>query len=180
MMDAKNYTARETLKNGLNVTVRSIRPDDRDEFTAALNELDERSVYLRFFTNKKNFSDKELTLATDVDFVNIIALVTCFQDKEDEKIIGGARYFAFGDAIPPDKAEVSFTVRNGFQGLGMAGLMLRQLASIAREMGIKAFYAEVLKANTGMLTVFKQSGFPMKLDYESDVVHVMLDIGKSI
>lgn len=55
--------------------------------------------------------------------------------------------------------------------------MLRHLAGIAKEMGIKAFYAEVLSGNTGMLKVFKRSGFPIKLEYESDVTHVTLDIG---
>ncbi len=176
MINAKNYTAPETLKNGLKVTVRAIRPADRDEFTTAINELDERSVYMRFFTARKNFSDKELTLATDVDFVKIVALVTCLRDDDGEKIIGGARYFAFGNANPPDKAEVSFTVRNGYQSLGIAGMMLRHLARIAKEMGIKELNAEVLKANTGMLTVFKRSGFPMTLEYQADVAHVALNI----
>jgi RimJ/RimL family protein N-acetyltransferase len=177
MINAKNYNAQETLKNGLNVTVRAIRPADRDEFTTAINDLDEHSVYMRFFTARKNFSDNELTLATDVDFVKIVALVTCLLDDDREKIIGGARYFAFGDANPPDKAEVSFTIGNGYQRLGIAGMMLRHLSGIAKEMGIKVFNAEVLKANTGMLTVFKHSGYPMTLEYENDTVHVTLNLG---
>jgi len=28
MIDARNYAARETLKNGLQVAIRAIRPDD--------------------------------------------------------------------------------------------------------------------------------------------------------
>jgi RimJ/RimL family protein N-acetyltransferase len=111
-----------------------------------------------------------LTLST-------IALITCLQEKGGEKIIGAGRYFAFGDANPPDKAEVSFTVSNDYNSLGIAGKMLRHLAGIAKDMGITAFYAEVLPANTGMLTVFKQSGFPIKFEYESDVTHVTIEIG---
>ena len=177
MLDAKNYTARETLKNGLQVTIRAIRPDDRDDFLAAFNELDERSIYLRFFTANKSFSEKELTQAVDVDFIRIVALVTCIKDNDEEKIIGGGRFFVFGDSNPPEKAEVAFMVSNDYHSLGIAGMMLRHLAGIATEMGIKEFYAEVMSGNTGMLTVFKRSGFPIKLDYESDVTHVTLDIG---
>ena len=177
MLDPKNYAVQETLKNGMQVTVRAIKPADRDHFQAAFNELDERSIYLRFFTANKSFSEKELTQAVDVDFVRTIALITCLQENGGEKIIGAGRYFAFGDANPPDKAEVSFTVSNDYNSLGIAGKMLRHLAGIAREMGITAFYAEVLPSNTGMLTVFKRSGFPIKLDYEPDVTHVMLEIG---
>jgi RimJ/RimL family protein N-acetyltransferase len=177
MIDAKNYTALETLKNGLQVTIRAIRPEDRDNFLAAFNELDERSIYLRFFTDNKSFSDKEMDEAVDVDFVKTVALVTCIKDHDGEKIIGGGRFFVYGDANPPEKAEVAFMVSNDYQILGIAGLMFRHLTGIAREMGIKAFYAEVMAGNTGMLTVFKHSGFPIKLEYESDVTHVILAIG---
>jgi RimJ/RimL family protein N-acetyltransferase len=177
MIDAKNFTAQETLKNGLQVTIRAIRPDDRDDFLAAFNELDERSIYLRFFTDNKTFTEKEILQAVDVDFERIVALVTCIKDNDGEKIIGGGRFFVFGDTNPPEKAEVAFMVSNDYHSLGIAGMMFKHLAGIAREMGIKAFYAEVLPGNTGMLTVFKHSGFPIKLEYESDVTHVTLDIG---
>src|SRR5512135_564467 len=101
-MDARNYKVQETLKNGLQVTFRAIRPDDRDAILAALKELDERTLYLRFFGAKQEFSHQELTEATDVDFVRTIALVTCIPDGEGEKIIGAGRYIAFGNADPAD------------------------------------------------------------------------------
>jgi RimJ/RimL family protein N-acetyltransferase len=177
MTDAKNYNVQETLKNGLQVTIRAIRPADKDNFQAAFNELNERSIYLRFFTNNKTFSDKEIQRAVDVDFVKIVALVTCIKDNDKEKIIGGGRFFVFGDGNQPEKAEVAFLVSKAYHSLGIGGMMLRHLATIAAEMGIKAFYAEVMAGNTGMLTVFKRSGFPVKLEYESDVTHVTLTIG---
>jgi RimJ/RimL family protein N-acetyltransferase len=177
MLDAKNYIAQETLKNGVEVTVRAIKPSDKDNFQAAFNALDERSIYLRFFTDNKSFSDKEMDEAVDVDFVKTVALVTCIKDHDGEKIIGGGRFFVYGDTNPPGKAEVAFMVSNDYQSLGIAGIMFMHLAGIAREMGIKAFYAEVMAGNTGMLTVFKRSGFPFKLDYESDVTHVTLALG---
>jgi len=177
MLDAKNYTAQETLKNGMQVTVRAIKPADKDNFQAAFNEFDERSIYLRFFTDNKTFTEKEILQAVDVDFERIVALVTCIKDNGGEKIIGGGRFFVFGEANPPDKAEVAFMVSNDYQSLGIGGMMLKHLAGIAREMGIKGFYAEVMAGNTGMLTVFKRSGFPIQLEYEQDVTHVMLDIG---
>jgi RimJ/RimL family protein N-acetyltransferase len=176
MTYAKNYTARETLKNGLQVIIRAIRPADKDNFQAAFSELDERSIYLRFFTENKTFTEKEIIQAVDVDFERIVALVTCINTNEGEKIIGGGRFFVFGEANPPDKAEIAFMVGNDYHSLGIAGMMLSHLAGIAREMGIKVFYAEVMAGNTGMLTVFKRSGFPIKLEYESDVTHVMLEI----
>jgi RimJ/RimL family protein N-acetyltransferase len=177
MIDARHYTVAETLKNGLQVTIRAIRPDDRDAILAALKELDERTLYLRFFGPKQEFSHKELTEATDVDFVRTVALVTCIRDGAEEKIIGAGRYIAFGDTEPPDRAEVAFMVEEDYHGLGIAGRLLRHLAGIAKEMGVAELHAEVLQENKGMLAVFNKSGFPVKQDFVEGIAHVTLVLG---
>ena len=180
MTDVRNYFVQETLKNGLQVTVRAIRPDDKDALLAAFKELDESTVYLRFFGPKPEISSKELKEATDVDFVRTIALVTCLQDSSGEKIIGGGRYIAFGDAEPPDRAEVAFTVEEDYHGLGIASMILRHLSGIAKDKGIVQFHAEVLPENKGMLAVFNKSGFPIKQEYSEGVAHVTLSLSKDM
>lgn len=174
MMDARNFKVQETLRNGLQVTFRAIRPDDRDAILAALKELDERTLYYRFFGAKQNFSEQELKAATEVDFVRTVALVTCLQDAEGEKIIGAGRYIAFGKSDPADRAEVAFMVEEDYHGLGIAGRLLRHLAGIAKEKGVSEFHAEVLPDNKGMLAVFSKSGFPMKQELAEGVAHVTL------
>jgi len=177
MRAPKNYMAEETLKNGLQVEIRAIRSDDKTAIRDAFKELDERTIYLRFFGPKKQFSHEELTAATDVDFIRTVALVTCIQDGTRERIIGGGRYTVFGDAEPPRRAEVSFLVEEDYHGLGIASITLRHLARIAQEQGIAEFYAEVLQENRGMLTVFSRSGFPVKQDFSEGLVHVTLSLG---
>jgi RimJ/RimL family protein N-acetyltransferase len=177
MTDARNYFAQETLKNGLQVTIRAIRPDDREGLLTAFKELDERTVYLRFFGPKQEVSPQELTEATDVDFVRTIALVACLQNDAGGKIIGAGRYIAFGNADPPDRAEVAFTVEEDYHGLGIAGKMLRHLAGIARDKGITQFHAEVLPENKGMLAVFNKSGFPVEQEFAEGLAHVTLSLG---
>ena len=176
MIDAKNYSVQEILKNGLQITIRAIRPDDRDAFMAAFEELEERTKQLRFFAPKEHITPGELKEATEVDFVRTIALVACIKDGAGEKIIGGGRYIAFGNADPPDRAEVAFTVEEDYHGLGIAGKLLRHLLVIAREKGISEFHAEVLPENKGMLAVFGRSGLPMKQEFADGVVHVILSL----
>lgn len=176
MMEAGNFYARETLKNGIQVTIRAIRPDDRDALLAAFKGLDERTIYLRFFGPKQEISPQELTEATEVDFIRTVVLVTCLQKGEEEKIIGAGQYIAYGDAEPPDRAEVAFTVEEDYQGLGIAGKLLDHLAAIARQKGIVRFHAEVLPENKGMLRVFSRSGFPLKQEYGDGVMHVTLSL----
>jgi GNAT superfamily N-acetyltransferase len=176
MIDARNFTSQEKLKNGMQVTVRTIRPDDKDALLAAFKELDERTIFLRFFSIKKELSKEELKKLTEVDFDRTVALVMCLQSEAKEIIIGGGTYFAFGDADPPDMAEVSFTVEEDYHGLGIASIILKHLARIAKGKGIKQFHAEVLPGNKGMLAVFNRSGFPHKQEYTDGFVGVVLSL----
>jgi len=180
MVDARNFSSRETLKNGLQVTIRAIRPDDKDALQAAFKKLDKRTIYLRFFGPKIELSDRELTAATEVDFVRTVALVTCVQDGAREKIIGAGRYVAVGNSDPPDSAEVAFTVEEDYQGLGISSLTLGHLAWIGRQKGIVKFHAEVLPENTGMLTVFKRSGFPLEEKTSEGIAHVTLFLSQDV
>lgn len=174
MIDPRNFTSQEKLKNGIQVTVRTIRPDDKDALLAAFKELDERTIFLRFFGVKKELSKEELKKLTEVDFDQTVSLVMCLQSEAKEIIIGGGSYFAFGDVDPPNMAEVSFTVEEDYHGLGIASIMLKHLARIAKEKGIGQFHAEVLPENKGMLAVFKRSGFTHKQNYADGFVHVVL------
>ena len=74
-------------------------------------------------------------------------------------------------------AEVAFMVEEDYQGLGIAGKILRHLAGIAKDKGIVQFHAEVLPENKGMLAVFNRSGFPVEQEYDDGVAHVTLSLG---
>jgi hypothetical protein len=64
MIDARNYSAHGTLKNGLRVTIRAIGPDDKVAITAAFKELYEKTICPRFFGPKREISCRELTEVT--------------------------------------------------------------------------------------------------------------------
>ena len=174
---ARSYTAAETLKGGRAVTVRAIRPDDRRRLGEAFAKLEAGSVYTRFFSHRGQPSDEELRAATEVDFESTVALVVTVPDgKEDETIIGAGRYLLHGPPGAGSAAEVAFTVEEDYQGQGMAGLLLRHLALIARRQGVSELTAEVLPTNRGMLAVFRRSGLPMSSATEDGVVHVALSL----
>jgi len=176
MLDAAKYDKTVTLKSGIEVKVRSIRPDDKKRLVTAFKNLDPESIYTRFFYHKKMLTDEELKSATELDFESAVALVVTTGEGEHETIIGAGRYVAFGSADPPDRAEVAFTVEEDYQGLGISSLTLRHLAGIARQMGIAQFHAEVLPENTGMLAVFNWSGFPVKQKISEGIAHVTLSL----
>jgi RimJ/RimL family protein N-acetyltransferase len=172
MIDLKSFAAATTLENGMAVTIRAIRSDDKEMLRAAFNKLDRSSIYTRFFGYKKDLSEAELEQATNVDFDTVTALVVTAVNSETETLIGAGRYARVGEFT----AEVAFTVEEDYQGLGVASLLLRQLVDIAREKGLRRFEAEVLAQNLAMLAVFRHSGLPMRQQPESGVVHVTLGL----
>ena len=173
MIDARNYCAvEETLRDGTEVIIRSVRPDDRDRLVNAFRELDPQSVYTRFFGYRKEPTAEELARLDSLDFVREVALVAT-KTTDDKVVIGGGRYVT-RDVDGVREAEVAFTIEEAYQGRGLAGRLLKHLIVIARDAGIERFEAEVLSENRPMLAVFEHSGLPVKQSNKSGVVHVEL------
>jgi RimJ/RimL family protein N-acetyltransferase len=179
MTDTRNYEVAEKLKDGTVVTIRAIRPDDKDRFAEAFRNLERESVYTRFFRFKKNLTADELKTATEVDFENTVALVvTIPDDGGDETIIGAGRYVMYHPPNAQRSAEIAFTVEEDFQGRGIASRILRHLIQIAREKGVSQFEAEVLAENRSMLAVFSRSGLPVKQSLEGGTLHITLSLSE--
>jgi RimJ/RimL family protein N-acetyltransferase len=173
-MDARSYNAAETLKDGTPVTVRAIRRKDVGAILQVFRSLDRESVYRRFFTPKKDLSQAELEQFTDVDFSQVVALVVTTQSPDGEALIGGGRYAVEDPAS--GAAEIAFMTDGPHRGLGIASLILRHLALLAREAGISRFDAEVLAENQPMLAVFRRSRLPMQLRRDGSVIHMTLSL----
>lgn len=176
MIDAANYAKPATLKNGVAVRVRSVRPDDKERFSDAFRKLDPETIYTRFFHHKKTLTDAELKLATELDFENAVGLAVTIEEGEQEVIIGGGRYVVIDETGTSRSAEVAFTVEEDYHRQGIARMLLQHLALIAREKGLSRFVAEVLPENRGMLTVFSRSGLPMTTVHGGGAVHVTLSL----
>ena len=101
-------------------------------------------------------SPKELIYFTEVDFAEHVALVAIAE--EEGLVIGVGRYIVCDAVAPMRAAEISFAVDDAHQGLGIATILLRHLANIARAAAIVEFRASVLSGNQKMLRVLAQSG----------------------
>lgn len=180
VVDARNYVAEHTLRNGSHVTIHAVRPDDRERIASAFGQLDPDSVYTRFFTYKNELSDRELARLDTIDFVHEVMLVATVRPEADEIVIGSGRYVELDTTDGVRRAEVAFTVEEDYQGMGVAGRLLASLVAIARAAGFGRFEADVLPGNKSMLAVFSRSGLPMHQRREGGVVHVVLALaGKS-
>ena len=174
MSDPRHYLVVDTLRNGTTVTIRAIRPEDKTRLTKAFKNLDRESVYTRFFRYVRELTEQDLRRATEIDFDREVALVVTTNRGDEETVIGAGRYVVCDEADAGRSAEVAFTVEEDYQGLGIAGRLLRHLVQIGRQQNVSRFLADVLSGNQAMLRVFAGSGLPMEQRREGTVVQVTL------
>jgi RimJ/RimL family protein N-acetyltransferase len=175
--DIANYTVVEQLRDKRSITIRAIRPGDKELFREAFKGLEAGSIYLRFFGPRKELTDRELIAATEVDFTRTVALVACVQEGAGERIIGGGRYYTLERTSPPS-AEVAFLVEEDYHGQGLASILFKHLLLIGRKQGISRFVADVLHGNKKMLRVFERAGLRVVTKASSDSIHVTMFLNK--
>ena len=173
MLDAAKYEAVSTLRNGRRVKVRALRPDDRGELIAAVDRSSPKSLYRRFFSPKRSFTEKEIAFFLNVDFVNHVALVAVVEENGRPTIVGGGRYII----VQPGRAEVAFAVVDAYHGQGTGVALMHHLVAIARGAGVKELIAEVLHENSAMLRVFQKSGLQVsKRREEAGTVQITMQL----
>jgi RimJ/RimL family protein N-acetyltransferase len=166
--DTTRLRAIATLRDGRRLEIRPYRPEDRDEFSAAVKRLSPASLYRRFFTPKRSFSEREKDFFLNIDFDRHVAVVAVVTEAGRNQMVGSARYII----VRPGTAEVAFGVIDDYQGLGIGAALMRHLIGMARGAGLQFLVAEVLPENRAMLTIFERCGLRMTTKREAGIVHV--------
>ena len=162
----------ERLRDGEQILIRPIRPDDREELAAGMERLSPESRYRRFFTPTSGLSSADLSYLTEVDHHDHEALVAL--EPETERGIGVARYVR--SAADGERAEVAVAVADSWHNRGVATALLARLTERAREEGVRRFSAEILADNAPMLDLIEDLGdvTARRLDQGSVEVEVEL------
>ncbi len=166
-----------TLKDGTQVVIRPIRPDDAEELQAAFQRLSMESIYLRFLSVKKELADAEAKQLATVDYTSRMAFVAICAENGRENVIGVARY-AMDDPQEPEIAESAVVVQDEYQGRGLGTLLLRRLVSYARRQGIRTLRGNMQIGNDRMLNMVRRSGLPHQTRFMDGMWEVSIDISQ--
>ncbi len=151
------------LRDGSTVHVRPVTPADEAALRTFLERLSDDSRWLRFFSLGVNL-DRAARAAAAGDRPEGYGLVATL----DERIVAHAVF----EVERPDRAEVAFAVADQMQGRGISTVLIAHLAQIAAERGIATFTATVLPENRRMISVFRESGFPVHVHASIDGILV--------
>jgi ribosomal protein S18 acetylase RimI-like enzyme len=172
MAAAADYSALDRLRDGRTVTIRALRPDDRAEMLAAIGRTSMQSLQRRFFVPKKGFSEREMAFFLNIDFESHVALVAQIDEDGHSVIAGGGRFIV----TQPGEAEIAFVVVDAYQGQGIGTILMRHLAILARDAGLKELIAEVLPENGAMLKLFRKFGFKTLSKGSPREIHLVLQL----
>lgn len=149
-----------TLREGSEVLIRPIRPDDAPRLQAGFVRLSPQTIYLRFLESFKALSDKQAYAFANVDYQTRMALVASVPENGDEALIGVARYATVNGE--PETAEAAIVVGDEFQKRGLGTILLLRLVDYARSQGVKTFLATVHSSNSLIMRFIKKSEFPFE------------------
>jgi acyl-CoA hydrolase/RimJ/RimL family protein N-acetyltransferase len=165
----------DTLRDGTQIFLRPIKPPDEPALSEMLYSLSEASVQKRYMTRTKAFPHRDIQQLTNIDYRNDLAIVGVVPGVSGDEIVAIGQYF-----LDPktQAAEVAFLVQDEWQKKGLGTLLLDYITKVARQRGVKRFYAKVPPNNKPMLTIFYNSGYKVNTEFDGEVYNITYDLTK--
>ncbi|MEM0445187.1 MAG: GNAT family N-acetyltransferase [Nitrososphaerota archaeon] len=147
------------LKDGREVLLRPIRPEDEPLEYELIKGLSEESSRFRFFQVIKEVTHEMLVRFCNIDYDREIAIIAEYSDRGRKRNVGVGRLI-----IEPERnrGEFAVLVADDFQGKGLGTKLLDMIIEIAQDKGLESIYGIVLPENTRMIGLCKKFGFDIK------------------
>jgi len=151
----QDYSERVLTRDGVALTLRLVRPSDKEKLLLGFAQLSARSRYLRFFASKRDLTDEELRFFTEIDCDNHFAIGALERGDggSEGRGVGVVRFIR--ESEEPATAEVAITVIDEMQRRGVGRILLERLVDAARERGIARFRFECLAQNRDVQKLVK-------------------------
>ena len=157
------------LDDGTQIHFRHVHPTDQPRMKDLLYDLSQETIYYRFMSTMKQFSQKQVQDFVYVDHRSEVAIVGTLPAPGGEDIIAVGRYFLNPKT---NRAEVAFVVRDEWHNRGIGTFLLKLLTGIAKRHGISGFTAEVLRQNKAMQAVLNKSETKVDSKLQQDVLQL--------
>ena len=164
-------------KDGKDVVIRPIRPEDEPMMIEFHKKLSERSVYLRYFQPLKltqRTAHERLTRTCFIDYNREMALVAERKNEAGEpEILAVGRLSKLHGR---DEAELAAVATDAAQHKGLGTELYRRLIEFARDEKLKLVVSNMLPENREMRAVCVKHGFKMFSDLEDNMIRAELEL----
>jgi acetyltransferase len=172
------YVQPWTMKNGLQILIRPIRPEDEPSMVKFHATLSERSVYMRYF-NQLNLSQRvaheRLARICFIDYDREMALVADHRDLETKEhdILAVGRLSKLRGT---DEAEFAILVADRYQGRGLGKELLSRLLQVGRDEKLRCISGNILIDNLDMQHICEKLGFRLTRSSDSRTVRAEIEL----
>lgn len=155
-----------TLRPGLKILFRPIKPTDEEMMQELFYSLSEESIYYRFFHRTQVMPHKKVQRFTTIDYQKDMAIVGVVEEYGREKIIAVGRYALEAGS---NMAEVALLVQDDWQGKGIGTRLLKYLIQIARSRKIAGFKAQIMADNRAPLHLAHKTGYTVETTLKNGI-----------
>ncbi len=153
-------------KNGENVLIRPIRPEDANIERNFIESLSDRSRYYRFMHNIKRITPEMIARFTQIDYHRELALVALVEQEPGQYAeIGVSRYVINPDGV---SCEFAIVVSDQWQRTGIGYKLMELLIDAAKQKGLEYMDGMVLNDNVAMRKLARTMGFEIQDNPDDD------------
>ncbi len=172
------YISGWTMKDGTNVTIRPMRPEDEPLMVKFHEALSERSVYMRYFHAAKlgqRVAHERLTRMCFLDYDRAIALLAdrVVPESGQHEILAVGRMTKLHGT---NAAEIALLVRDQYQRRGLGSELLSRLIQIARDERLESLHADMLQENIEMQSLVRNLGFSVTQTADPAILFATLNL----
>ena len=172
------YVSPWTTKDGLELLIRPIRPEDEPMMAKFHGTLSDESVFLRYFhleSLSTRVAHERLMRNCFIDYDREMALVVerVSPDTAERQILAVGRLTKSRAA---DEAEVAALVSDRYQRHGLGTELMRRLIQVARDEKLKKIIARILPENLALRALADTFGFKIRDAKELDMVVAVLSL----
>ncbi len=160
---------RVTLRDGREVLLRPIRPEDEAAHSEFISRLSPEDSRFRFFHYVRAMPHSQLARLTQIDYEREMSFIAVLPSGRPETI-GAVRTVADPDN---ETAEFSIVVRSDLKRLGLGTRLLGKAIEYCRGRGTRELAGDVLAGNQPMLELAKRfPGFTVSRPDEDGIVRI--------
>jgi acetyltransferase len=164
----KEWERTLVARNGQQVFVRPVRPEDEGLFLDFLKKVTAEDLRLRFFAPVRDFNHAFLAKLIQIDYARAVAFVAL--DTETGTMMGVVRLHADANH---ETGEYAILVRSDLKGLGIGWELMRLMIEWAAAEGLRTIEGQVLRENTVMLEMCRGLGFDIRSDPDDPDIKVV-------
>jgi acetyltransferase len=161
------------LKNGEQILLRPIRPEDAVAHLAFIHGLSEEDLRLRFFGLVQNFVLSDMPKFTQIDYDREMAFIATHMVDGNPETLGVVR-----TSTKPDNSEAEFAiiVQSSMKGTGLGSLLFEKMIRYCKSRGTRYFVGQTMPRNKAMIALGKRFGLSVVHNYEEELVEMRLPL----